>query len=163
MKKLITTLMAMLAGTGFAFADGLTPQPASSGSSLPSLLMLVVFVLVFYFLLIRPQMKRSKEQRQLMGALEKGDEVVTVSGLYGRVVNLEDTSAEVEIAANVVVKMQKQSVVSLLPKGTVKFGVAAPVKAVKESKTEAVVVTQKRKPGRPVGTGKAKTAKKKEA
>lgn len=162
MKKLITGLMAMLAGTGFAFADGLTPQPTSAGSSLPSLLMLVVFVLVFYFLLIRPQMKRSKEQRQLMGALAQGDEVVTVSGLYGRVVKLEDTSAEVEIAENVVVKMQKQSVVSLLPKGTVKLGIAAPANAVKESKAE-VVVSMKRKPGRPVGTTKAKTAKKSKA
>ncbi len=165
MKKLITALMAMLAGTSAAFADGLTPQPTSAGSSLPSLLMLVVFVLVFYFLLIRPQMKRSKEQRQLISALTKGDEVVTVSGVYGRIVELEDTSVEVEIAENVVVKMQKQSVVSLLPKGTVKFGVAGPVTAVKESKTEPAVLIHKRKPGRPAGTTKAKTktSKKNEA
>lgn len=149
MKKLIAAALALVASTQWVFADGMTPQP-TQGSSLPSLLMLVVFVLVFYFLLIRPQMKRSKEQRQLMGALEKGDEVVTASGMYGRVVKLDDTSLDLEIAEQVIVKMQKQSVVSLLPKGTVKLG------ALKEESLPAV-------PAKKAAPAKKKTAKKKEA
>ena len=117
MKKLLGCLIALTSGV--AFADGLTGTPATGqASSLPSLLMLVVFVLIFYFLLIRPQMKRSKEQRQLVSALEKGDEVITAAGLYGKVTQVDDASVEVEIAKDVTVKMQKQAITSLIPKGS---------------------------------------------
>ncbi len=115
MKKVLALALMVMSGMAYANAPGVTAQP----SSLPSILLLVVFVVIFYFLLIRPQMKRNKDQRQLMSALEKGDEVITASGLYGKVVRVEDTSIEVEIADKVVVKMQKQAIISLLPKGTV--------------------------------------------
>lgn len=115
MKKLLTLALAAMAGMAYAN----TPAGAPQASGFPSILLLVVFVVIFYFLLIRPQMKRSKEQRQLMSALEKGDEVITASGLYGKVVRVEEVSVDVEVADNVVVKMQKQAIISLLPKGTV--------------------------------------------
>lgn len=89
---------------------------AQQGSSLPSLLMLVVFVVVFYFLLIRPQAKRAKEQRNLLNTLQKGDDVLTSGGACGTVVSLDNSFVELEIAKGVVVKFQKQAVVSLLPK-----------------------------------------------
>lgn len=106
-----------------AFADSVIPAAAAPAtppvSSLPSILMLLVFVAIFYFLLIRPQMKRNKEQRRLLSTLEKGDEVISASGLYGKLTQVEDTSVSLEIADKVVVKMQKQAIVSLLPKGSV--------------------------------------------
>ncbi len=129
MKSTIGIIAASILGVGQAFADAvpvaLTTSPVTPAvtttapSSLPSLAMLVVFVLVFYFLLIRPQMKRSKEQRQVMSSLEKGDEVITSSGLYGKIVNVDSTMVELEIADKVVVKIQKQAVLSLVPRGTV--------------------------------------------
>ena len=100
-------------------ATATAPAMAAPPSSLPSLAMLVVFVLIFYFLLIRPQMKRAKEQRQVMSSLEKGDEVITSSGLYGKIVNVDSSIVEVEVADKVVIKMQKQAIISLVPKGTV--------------------------------------------
>ncbi len=93
-------------------AAGTTPQ----GSSLPSILMLVVFMVVFYFLLIRPQMKRNKDQRQLLNTLQKGDEVLTSSGICGTITKLDSNFIELEIAKDVNIKLQKQAIVSLLPK-----------------------------------------------
>jgi len=130
MKQLITLLASVLLASS-AYAEGGAAQP----SSLPSILMLVVFVVIFYFLLIRPQMKRNKEQRQLVNAIEKGDEVFTAAGLYGKIVKVEETSVELEVAKGVVVKMQKQSISGLLPKGSVT--VSAP-EAQAESKPKAV-------------------------
>ena len=72
MKKLLVPVLALLSSIAYADASApITGQP----SSLPSILMLVVFVVIFYFLLIRPQMKRSKDQRQMLNMIEKGDEL----------------------------------------------------------------------------------------
>ncbi|MEW5791967.1 preprotein translocase subunit YajC [Thermithiobacillus tepidarius DSM 3134] len=81
--------------------------------------MLVIFA-IFYFLLIRPQMKRAKELKQLVESLAKGDEVVTNGGLAGRVVNVGDDFLGLEVADGVVVKVQKQAVTLVLPKGSLK-------------------------------------------
>ena len=129
MKSKLGLIVTGLLGVGMAYAAdpaavlGSTTTTTTAvqepPSSLPSLGILVVFVLIFYFLLIRPQMKRSKEQRQVMSSLEKGDEVVTTAGFYGKVVNVDSSTVELEIADKVVIKVQKQAVVSLVPKGTV--------------------------------------------
>jgi preprotein translocase subunit YajC len=115
MKKILSTcLLAMISLPVFATAPAsAAPQ---QGSSLPSILMLVVFMVVFYFLLIRPQMKRNKEQRQLVSTLQKGDEVLTSSGICGSITKVDNNFVELEIAKDVVVKFQKQAIVSLLPK-----------------------------------------------
>lgn len=81
---------------------------------------LIFLIVLFYFLLIRPQMKRSKEHRDMLGKLAKGDEVVTSGGLTGVVRDLGENFITVEIADNVPVKMQRSAIVSVLPKGTLK-------------------------------------------
>jgi preprotein translocase subunit YajC len=82
-------------------------------------LMLVVFG-VMYFLMIRPQMKRSKEHQALISKLAKGDEVITNGGIAGRVDDIGENFVSVEIAEGVRVKMQRVAIVAVLPKGTLK-------------------------------------------
>jgi preprotein translocase subunit YajC len=79
---------------------------------------LVVMVVVFYFLLIRPQQKRAKEHRQMLTSLAKGDEVVTNGGLVGKVREIGENLLVVEISERVEVRIQKSAVSSVLPKGT---------------------------------------------
>ena len=81
---------------------------------------LVVIFVLFYFMLIRPQLKQAKEQRKLIEALQKGDEVTTASGIVGKVTKVEDAFVGLEIATGVTITVQKQTVQTLLPKGTIK-------------------------------------------
>lgn len=94
------------------------PQ-GSTEQSMISILMLVVLFGVFYFLLIRPQQKRVKEHDAMTGALKKGDEVVTFGGVLGRITEVGEAFLDLEIADGVTVKVQKKSVASLMPKGTI--------------------------------------------
>ncbi len=87
---------------------------------LMSFLPLILIFGVFYFLLIRPQSKRAKELKQMVGALAKGDEVVTTGGMLGKVVEVGETFISVEITDGVQVKVQKSAVAGLMPKGTIK-------------------------------------------
>jgi preprotein translocase subunit YajC len=89
---------------------------------LMGMLPLVVIFVVFYFLMIRPQMKRQKEQKSMIEALAKGDEVVLSGGLLGKITKLGDTYLQVEIASGIEVQMQRHAVVQVLPKGTVAAG-----------------------------------------
>lgn len=95
-------------------------QQAEAPNAFVSFLPLILLVVIFYFLLIRPQMKRNKEHRNMVSALAVGDEVVTGGGVAGRVTELGDNFISVEVADNVVIKIQKASVASVLPKGTLK-------------------------------------------
>ncbi|MDP3858292.1 MAG: preprotein translocase subunit YajC [Stagnimonas sp.] len=81
---------------------------------------LMVMIPLFYFLLIRPQMKRQKESRQMLDKLAKGDEVVTTGGIAGRIVGIGEVYLTVELADNLSVKVQKSAVATVLPKGTLK-------------------------------------------
>jgi preprotein translocase subunit YajC len=95
------------------------PVPSTPGGSFLHMLpMLVLFVLVFYFLLIRPQAKRAKDQKKLLGGVTLGDEVMTAGGMVGRVVKLKDNFVVIAIAKGVEITMQKGSIASILPKGT---------------------------------------------
>jgi preprotein translocase subunit YajC len=78
-----------------------------------------MFVLL-YFLMIRPQMKRAKEHKQMVEALQKGDEVITAGGVLGRITKIGDAYIGVEIAPNTEISVQRASVQTLLPKGTLK-------------------------------------------
>lgn len=102
----------------------ISPAYAQAAATPPNPIMqflpLIVLVVLFYFMLIRPQMKRSREHRDMLGAMAKGDEVVTAGGIAGKVVNITDAYITVEIADNVAVKVQKASITSVLPKGTLK-------------------------------------------
>ena len=107
----------------FFISDAMAEGPAAAGSQdggLLGMLPLLLIMVLFYFMLIRPQQKRAKEHKNMVGALSKGDELVTNGGLLGRVTNVGESFITVKIADNVEVKVQKQSVSALVPKGTMK-------------------------------------------
>lgn len=93
---------------------------APQGGGFMSLVPLILIFIVFWFLLIRPQMKRAKEHRQMVSALSKGDEVVTSGGVLGRITDLNDSFVTLEVAEGVKLKVQRHAVASVMPKGTVK-------------------------------------------
>lgn len=88
---------------------------------LMQILPLVVIFVIFYFLMLRPQLKKQKEHRKLLESLQSGDEVVLASGIMGQVRSVEDNIVMVEIAPNVNVQVQKTSIQAVLPKGTLKL------------------------------------------
>jgi preprotein translocase subunit YajC len=90
-----------------------------TGSLMQMLPMILMFV-VLWFLMIRPQMKKSKEHKALLAAIAKGDEVVTQGGIVGRVTKVGDSYVSVEIATGTEVVVQKPSIGMVLPKGTLK-------------------------------------------
>lgn len=101
-----------------ALAEG--GADAGQGDPMTSLIFMIVIFAVFYFLLIRPQAKRAKEHKQLVAALNKGDEIITSGGIYGKLSNVSEDFVEVDIAEGMTVKMQRQAIASVLPKGTIK-------------------------------------------
>ena len=103
-----------------ALAEGAAAGAAQSDSGLLGMLPLLLIFVLFYFMLIRPQTKRAKEHKNMVEALAKGDEVVTNGGLLGRVTDVGESFITVKIADGVEVKVQKQSVSALVPKGTMK-------------------------------------------
>jgi preprotein translocase subunit YajC len=82
--------------------------------------MLVLMLVVFYFILIRPQMKRAKDQKAMLEALEKGNEVVTAGGVVGKITKIAEGYITLEVAPGVEMTFQKQAVQTLLPKGSIK-------------------------------------------
>ena len=82
-------------------------------------LMLLFFFLFVYFMTIRPQQKRKKEHDALVAALKKGDEVMTSSGIVGKIENVKDRYVLIRLGDNVTINMQKEFISSLLPKGTI--------------------------------------------
>lgn len=103
-----------------AYAQGAGGAEGQLLGFLPIILMFVVL----YFLMIRPQMKRAKEHKTMLGALQKGDEVITAGGLVGKVNRVGDGYVTVEVASQgdkpIEMQFQKASVQTLLPKGTIK-------------------------------------------
>jgi len=97
-----------------------TAADAGMMGNLTTFAPLVLMFVVMYFLMIRPQQKRAKEQKSMMDALAKGDEVITAGGILGKVSKVTDTYVTVEIALNTEIVVQKNSVSTLLPKGTLK-------------------------------------------
>jgi preprotein translocase subunit YajC len=96
-------------------------QTAPSGDpGYIGLLPIVLMFVLLYFLMIRPQMKRAKEAKQMVEALQKGDEVVTAGGVVGRITKLGEAYISLEIAPNTEISVQKSAVQVLLPKGTIK-------------------------------------------
>jgi len=91
-----------------------------AGGGLLGLLPIILMFVVLYFLMIRPQMKRQKEQKAMIDALGKGDEVVSAGGVVGRVTKVGDAYITIEVAEGTEIIMQKGAVTLLLPKGTIK-------------------------------------------
>ena len=103
-----------------AFAQA-APAAAPGGDSLiTSMLLPVLMIVVLYFIILRPQMKRQKEHKAMVEALAKGDEVVTSGGVLGKVSKLGDTFVGLEVADGVEIQIQRTAVVQVMPKGTVK-------------------------------------------
>ena len=93
--------------------------PAGDAGFMGLLPIILMFVLL-YFLMIRPQMKRAKEQKAMIEALQKGDEVVTAGGVVGRISEMGEAYLTLEIAPNTAITVQRAAVQMLLPKGTLK-------------------------------------------
>ncbi len=105
-----------------AFAQS-APAAAAGGdlqSTLMSMLPLVLMFVVLYFVMIRPQMKKQKEHKSMIDALAKGDEVVTVGGLLGKVSKMGESHIGLEVSNGVEVQVQRSAVVQVLPKGSIK-------------------------------------------
>ena len=94
--------------------------PAQASPGMLDFAFPIILLFLFYFMLIRPQQKRAKEHRAMQAALGKGDEVVTDGGLMGKVISLDENAVTVQIADNVEVKVRRESVNAVLPKGTLK-------------------------------------------
>ncbi len=105
----ISTAVAQTAG-----ASGTQSNPI-----MQMLPLLLIFV-VFYFMLIRPQSKRAKEHKAMLSALETGSEIATAGGVIGKVTEVGENFVTVEIASNVLVKVQRNTIAQVLPKGTIK-------------------------------------------
>ena len=95
-----------------------TGSTAGAGGIMGFLPMIALFV-IFYFLLIRPQQKRQKEHKNMVADLAKGDEIVTMGGLLGKITAVDDNFVTVEIAKGTEVRVQRMSVQAMMPKGTV--------------------------------------------
>lgn len=100
-----------------AFAQS---APAPGGFQGAPLVMMVVFIAIFYFLLIRPQQKKAREHQNLIAKLAAGDEIVTTGGILGRIVEVGDTFVTLEVAEGVRIKVQRVQIGGLVPKGTLK-------------------------------------------
>ncbi len=103
---------SVIAGTGQS--AGQTPNMLSA------LLPFIILFAVFYFLLIRPQSRRTKEHKKLVEAVSKGDEIATNGGLMGKITAVNDQYVTMELAEGVQVKLQRQAISTVLPKGTIK-------------------------------------------
>ncbi len=101
----------------FFISSALAQSGESAGGGLVSLIPLVLIFVLFYFLLIRPQQKKTKQHKAMIGALEAGDEVATNGGLMGRVTQVDEYTVALNIAQNVTVRVQRVAIAQLLPPG----------------------------------------------
>lgn len=105
---------------GLFIADAAAQTGGAAGpSTLQGLLPMIALFVIFYFLLIRPQQKRQKEHKNMVAGLAKGDEVVTMGGVLGKITAIDENFITLEVAKSVEVRVQRQSVNAMMPKGTV--------------------------------------------
>ena len=97
----------------FLLAQAPAGSPAAP-SPLASFVPIILIFVIMYFLLFRPQMKRQKEQARLVSALKTGDDVVTASGIHGRITNVKDRTVTLKIAENVKIEMEKSAITSVI-------------------------------------------------
>ncbi len=104
----------------FFISDAYAQGAESQAGTLELILPLVLMFGIFYFLLIRPQQKKAKEHKGMVGGLSKGDEIITNGGLLAKITDVDDNFLTCKISENVEVKIQRHAVASVLPKGTIK-------------------------------------------
>ncbi len=98
-----------------AYALGTGGSASGQGGGFGALVPLILMFAIFYFLLIRPQQKKQKEHRQMLGSLKKGERVITSGGLYGRITGITDTVVTLEIAEKVRVKVGRANIAGMVP------------------------------------------------
>jgi preprotein translocase subunit YajC len=104
----------------FFISDAYAQDASGQAGTLELILPLLLMFAIFYFLLIRPQQKKAKEHKGMVGSLSKGDEIITNGGLLAKITDVDDNFLTCQISANVEVKIQRFAVTSVLPKGTIK-------------------------------------------
>ena len=104
----------------FFISDAMAEAAAPAAPGLESLLFPIGLIVLLYFFMIRPQMKRQKEHKKLVESVAKGDEIQMEGGLMGKITALGENFAQVEIAKGVEVKVRRQAIGSVMPKGTLK-------------------------------------------
>ncbi|MFI4918811.1 MAG: preprotein translocase subunit YajC [Legionellales bacterium] len=109
--------MSFFINDAFAAAGAAT---AAQPDGTFSLIMIAAIFVLFYFMLIRPQNKKAKEHRDLLGRLKKGDEVITSGGILAKVISLDEHYIKVSPAEGIEFNLQKGAVSTVLPKGTLK-------------------------------------------
>lgn len=101
-----------------AYAQTAAPAAASGDNSF--LYIMIPMFVIMYFVMIRPQQKKAKEQKALIAGVVKGDEVVTMGGIIGRISKLGESTVHIETGSNVELQIQRSAIVQVLPKGTLK-------------------------------------------
>ena len=126
--QLLTSIFAFAANDtihhdvsgGSSHGAGAASQAQHTGGGFQSLIFLVVIIALFYFVLIRPQMRQNKEHKQMLKEIKTGDEVLTAGGIIGKVRNMGDNFVDLEVSNEVIIKIQRQSLSKVMPKGSVK-------------------------------------------
>ena len=104
----------------FFISDALAAAPAATQPGIEGMLFPLGILVFFYFLFLRPQSKRAKDKKQMIALMTKGAEVVTSGGILGKVADLDDNFVKLEICDNTYIQVQRQSIESMMPKGTFK-------------------------------------------
>ncbi len=104
---------------GLFISDAVAQTGGGGQGSFLSLLPMVALFVIFYFLLIRPQQKRQKEHKNMVAGLAKGDEVVTMGGVLGKITSVDENFVTLQIAKDTEIKVQRVAVQAMMPKGTV--------------------------------------------
>lgn len=115
----LTILMLTAFYSVFSYAEG-APVSPEGPSAMIQLIFFGGFILIFYFLMWRPQSKRAKEHKNLVSSLSKGDEVITNGGIAGKITKVSEDFITIEVSENTELKIQKVAISSALPKGTLK-------------------------------------------
>ena len=114
-----TAFLALFASEALA-TNGAPAAPGPAGDPLASMILPIGLIVLFYFFLIRPQSKRHKQHKEMVAALQKGEEVVTTGGLLGKITSVGENFITLEISKEVSIHVQKNSVQAVMPKGTIK-------------------------------------------
>ncbi|HIP80839.1 MAG TPA: preprotein translocase subunit YajC [Leucothrix mucor] len=105
----------------FLLSNAIVVGAASpAGGGIEMIIMIALFFGIMYFMIIRPQQKKAKEHKTMLDALSKGDEVVTSGGILGKIVKIGENFVEIKVSDNSAIKVQRHSIGTVLPKGTMK-------------------------------------------
>ena len=104
----------------FFISDAMAADAGPQGGGLQLIIMMAIFFGIMYFMIIRPQQKRAKEHKALIESITKGDEVIAGGGIIGKVTNVGDNFIEMSVSDNTTIKVQRQAVAQVMPKGTMK-------------------------------------------